>query len=299
MMYAILGAGGLALAIWMLLVEPRRYHVREVVRPTTEAGLPPLRILHVTDTHFHGRHRRMLSFLRDVASRKGPFDLVVYTGDLIDRPAGLEALREAVRALPARLGSFAVLGGHDYRHYGWVSTYTYLLTGRRRAAAQRPNPWRSAVKMLEAEGVCVLSDEARMVKLPGGTQAAVVGLRDAFVCEPDYEAAWQGLNHAVPSIVLAHSPDVLPGLRARRVDLAFFGHTHGGQVRLPLVGAVVTRSALPREMAHGTFTQDGCTFVINCGLGVSAVTPYRLLARPEVVLFELTPGRPALEASDE
>jgi predicted MPP superfamily phosphohydrolase len=71
------------------------------------------------------------------------------------------------------------------------------------------------------------------------------------------------------------------------VPLAFFGHTHGGQVRLPIFGAVATRSRLPAEFASGVFRLAETTFVINNGLGTSPLTPFRFLCRPEVTILEL------------
>jgi predicted MPP superfamily phosphohydrolase len=70
--------------------------------------------------------------------------------------------------------------------------------------------------------------------------------------------------------------------------MAFCGHTHGGQVRFPFVGALVTRSSLPGSLASGAFRCGPTTYVIGNGLGTSPATPFRLLCRPEAIVVELT-----------
>ncbi|MGD2175899.1 MAG: hypothetical protein PVJ27_10890, partial [Candidatus Brocadiaceae bacterium] len=71
------------------------------------------------------------------------------------------------------------------------------------------------------------------------------------------------------------------------VRLACFGHTHGGQIRLPVIGSLVTKSRLPRRLARGAFRNGETTFVTSAGLGTSPALPFRLLCRPEAVLIEI------------
>ncbi len=185
------------------------------------------------------------------------------------------------------LGAYAVLGGHDYREIGALRPYVHIFTGQDLREGCRPNPAEEVVRRLEAAGVRVLDDSHCMAEGPDGRAFAVVGLRDAFEFEPDYAAAWAGLGEEVPVLVIAHSPDVLEEVVGRGADAAFFGHTHGGQVRLPLVGALVTHTHLPRRLAWGAFRRGGTAFVVGNGLGASVSTGYRLLCPPEAVVAEL------------
>ena len=274
-------------AAWMLFIEPYRFHVRRVTLPA--GRLPPLRILHLTDTHFHGADEPILAFLARVAAEE-TIDLLLLTGDLIDTPAGVPSVERAIGLFKPTLGSFAVLGGHDYRNVGALRPYVHILTGQDLREDCPLNPAEDVVAGLEANGVRVLVDSSCLVHAPGGRTFAVVGLRDAFECAPDCEAAWAGLGPDVPVLLLAHSPDVLGEVTRRGADLAFFGHTHGGQVRFPLVGALVTHTRLPRRLAWGTFTEGRTHFVVSNGLGASPGTSYRLLCPPEVVLAELQPA---------
>jgi len=301
--WVVIGAAGLVavtlLATWMVFIEPRLFRVVRIEIPTADPDtelvavgderLAGLKILHVSDTHFHGRDEGKLRFLRRVASEE--FDLVFLTGDLIDSTGGIASCVRAARGFRARLGVFAVLGGHDYCRPDLLARYLGLASGHLRA------PWESRgnrvdllVKGLYGAGVEVLSDEHRMIRLAGGGEAAIVGLRDAFTFVPHYDAAWRGIADGVPVIVLAHSPDVLPEVVRRGAKLAFFGHTHGGQVRLPFVGAVVTRCSLAASRARGTFREKGTIYTLNDGLGAGRGISFRLLCRPEVAVVRLTGG---------
>jgi len=279
-------------AAWAVLIEPRLFRVHRIVLDAGALGLPELSILHVTDTHFHGRDGAILAFLEKLA-RHEAFDLVLFTGDIIDTPDGVESAGKAASFFEPTIGVYAVLGGHDYGRVGVVEAYRNLLSGRRRGGYGRPNPADRLVQRLQQAGVRVLADEHVVLSAPDGASFALVGLRDVFAFDVDFGSAWRGLPAEVPAIAMAHSPDVLEGVVKRGAKLALFGHTHGGQVRLPLAGAVVTRCRLPGRLARGVFRRRGTIFVTNAGLGVSRVTPYRFLCRPEACLIKLVKGAPA------
>jgi len=281
----LMGVGLGGVAAWGFLVEPRLFRLRRVVLPAEALGLPELTLLHLTDTHFCGRDEAQLRFLERLAAGE-QFDLVLLTGDLIDRPEGIESAARAARTLRGRAGTFAVLGGHDNKYVGRADALANLVRAGRPRRYSGRNPTEQLVSRMEAEGVRVLQDAAAAVRLGGRGELAVVGLRDAFEEEPDFEAAWRGVAPGVPVIAIAHSPDVVPEVAARGARLALFGHTHGGQVRLPLLGAVVTRTRLPRRLAWGVFRHGETVFVVSSGLGVSPATPVRLFCRPEVVVVQ-------------
>ncbi len=264
-----LGAAALLLALYMTLVEPRRFRVRRV---KMRAGrLPDMRVLHLTDTHFNGRDGAILAFLERVADSE-QFDLLVLTGDLIDTPGGVGSVERMARLFRPTLGAYAVLGGHDFREIGALRPYVHIFTGQDLREGCPPNPAAEVVRRLEAASVRVLDDSHCTAEGPDGRAFSVVGLRDAFEFEPDYDAAWAGLGADVPVLVIAHSPDVLYEVAARGADAAFFGHTHGGQVRFPFVGALVTHTHLPRRLAWGAFRRGDTAFEVSNGLGASVST---------------------------
>lgn len=288
---------GAALFVWMVFVEPRAFRVRRTCVAATRSGkarevfiehpgLAGLTILHVTDTHFMAGDEAKVRFLRRVGQEK--FDLVLFTGDLIDTPQGVEPCVEAAACLHGRLGAFAVLGGHDYFQGGpWYRHLPLVsgpLTARKHSAR---NPAESLAQRLEETGVQVLRDEHRLITLPDGARAALVGLEDAFNAEPDYAAAWAGVPAGIPVIVISHSPDALPQIVNRGAHLVFFGHTHGGQVHLPFIGALTTRCSLPTSRASGTFKEGHTVFSINNGLGGGRHISFRLLCPPEVTALRV------------
>ena len=87
-----------------------------------------------------------------------------------------------------------------------------------------------------------------------------------------------------------HSPDPSPELAALGWDLILAGHTHGGQVRLPVVGALVTNSHMPRRLVSGLAVMHGSVLHTSAGLGTSKYAPFRFLCRPEAVILDLRPA---------
>ena len=288
-------AGGLGLAAWMVIVEPTQFRVRRIavgscdlVRRPGRGGLPEgLRILHVTDTHFYGSDERRLRFLRRVAAEED-YDFAFLTGDLIDTPRGVGSCRELARALEPRVGAYAVLGGHDLY---WAPPLTIFasLGGTRHVSepAKVPSVPGELTRVLESEGVRVLQDGSDLASIPGGGEVAIVGTRDAQDCVPDYGAAWSQMPGDIPVIALSHCPDAVPDMVARDPDMAFFGHTHGGQVRFPVIGALVTRSELSADRASGMFREGDTLCFLNNGVGTNRFIRLRLLCRPEVSLVSI------------
>jgi uncharacterized protein len=84
-----------------------------------------------------------------------------------------------------------------------------------------------------------------------------------------------------------HSPDSAPETAACGYDLIVAGHTHGGQVRLPIVGSLITNSIMPRRLASGLIRLGGSWMSLSPGLGTSKYAPFRFLCRPEATLLEL------------
>lgn len=289
---------GGAVGLYMILVEPRWFHTWRVELPVQKGRsegevalrsgrIPPLRILHVTDTHFGHADAPKLKFLERVAQES--FDLVFLTGDLIETSEGMGPCEEFVSNLSPRRGAYAVLGGHDYYHSDdLVNKYTTLAESSPEPFQNaEPNPTCELREMLDSHGVDVLSDESRQLNCGDARTISLIGLRDAYLFDCDYQTAWEGVPDDAAQIVLAHSPDVLEEVCRRGVDLAFFGHTHGGQVRFPLIGAVVTRSHLPGKRARGLFRRNGTIYTLNRGIGAGQSSNFRLLCRPEVTVLNV------------
>ena len=274
-------AGGAVAAVYAWR-ESKQVELSEtVVRvPDLPPGLDGLRILHVADTHFPANAESLPRFL--AAARRQSYDVVVGTGDYVDTRAGWDVARRAFAALEPGLGVYAVIGGHErYARPGPGSLLRLL--GRRRGRWVDPAPF---VAGLREAGVRVLINEHCTAEI-GGEMVRFIGIDDA--CH-----GLDRLPEALPPagapgfpILLSHSPDGLLHPAARGLPLAFSGHTHGGQIRVPGYGAPVRNArAVGRRQASGLVRIGGTQVVISRGFGTTRL-PLRFACRPELGVVEL------------
>jgi predicted MPP superfamily phosphohydrolase len=266
------------LCVWAVLIEPRTLTVRRLTVESAAWSGAPLRIAAISDTHV-GAHvtpeRVRRTMLR--LNRERP-DLVVFLGDYAGghEPAVLRAqpdrsavLRGAAALGTARapLGRIAVLGNHDWWYDG--------------PALERE---------LERSGVRVLENAAVRVERPGGA-FWVAGLADleSRRAQPSAAAALAAVPTGAPVILLTHWPDPWPQAPPR-VALTLAGHTHCGQVNLPVLGRLVHASRAARHWGCGLYEEAGRKLFVTSGLGVS-ILPVRFRAPPEIALITLkAPG---------
>jgi predicted MPP superfamily phosphohydrolase len=317
----LLGAGatGLGALLYASLVERWRIRLDRYQIEVDHPGLPPegLTILHLSDLHFRPpdaiQDRKLRRLERLLAGTE--YDLVAFTGDLVHNMRGFPAALEFLGGLHPRLGSFSCPGNHDYtessiwgifedlpaqqRQAGWLSTANLLAIGR--------SLWRFANKVLHnqrvhhpvaihdlpamhealaAIGVQPLVNSAAHIAC-AGANLWVAGLDDLSEGQPDPGAAFAGVPGDALVLLLAHHPDTwLDPLVAERADLVLSGHVHGGQVRLPLLGAVHTQgSHLPRRRAAGWFRHGRAWCFASQGAGESM--PLRLGVPPQAALIRL------------
>lgn len=228
-------------------------------------GVPPVRLVLMSDLHVAGpdmQPERLARIVGQVNAMQP--DLVLVAGDLVsDKPPATRRYSEAEAVAPlgrlrTTLGVIAVLGNHDY--------------GRDVAA------FRAA---LGAEGVTVLDNDA-VVRGP----LVVGGVDDAVTRHADVGAMWRAMAR-LPGhrLVLSHSPDIVPDLPGP-VALVAAGHTHCGQISLPLIGRLATASRYGERFACGLIRDRGQAVVVSAGLGTSIV-PLRYGVPPDLWLITL------------
>lgn len=218
-------------------------------------------------------------------------DLVLVLGDFCDvqLPNGLPAplLRQLAR-LQAPLGVYGVWGNHDYGCFG---RFEQPFTGPARADwATFRQAFREA---LQAGGLSILNNAGLLVR----PDLWLGGIDDLTYGRPDPQLALQGAPGGTGLLLMCHEPDTLMTLADVPAwtpqGLAVSGHTHGGQIRLPLVGAPLVPSVYGQRFAQGWVQGDpargraGARGYVSRGLGLSGV-PMRNLCPPEVVLLELS-----------
>jgi predicted MPP superfamily phosphohydrolase len=220
-------------------------------------GLDGLTILHLSDFHLARTYgRRFFEAAAEVAAARD-VDLVVFTGDLIDDAEAVEWIAPVLSRVRGELGSYAILGNHDYR----------FDTGRLHIEMERAgyNVIEGAWTSLDVAGVSVAI---------GGTSAPWGAALDP-----------RTMPAAEARLLLSHTPDLLPQAVSWGVELMFSGHNHGGQVRLPIVGPILMPSRYGRRFDQGFFGMGSTLLYVSRGLG--AKHPVRYGCPPEIARFTL------------
>lgn len=222
-----------------------------------------LRVVQLTDIH-HSLFTPLEYVQRAVrmANRLHP-DLVVLTGDYVTlSPAYIWPAAQALGKLSARLGVFAVLGNHDFRVDAGETT-----------------------RALRAQHIRVLRNAHHALRTRGDT-LWVVGVDDLWSGEDDLPAALRSVPARDPKILLCHNPLGIHRASTHGIDFVISGHTHGGQVRLPVVGSLRGNSKLGERFIDGWNRLNGTQIYISRGIGRSVV-PLRLNCPPEIACFRL------------
>ncbi len=281
-----LGAAGLG---WSLL-EARSFRLRRVEVPVLAPGSAPLRVLHVSDLHMLPEDVRKQAWVRALDSLEP--DLVVTTGDNLASPGAVPGTLVALGPLLERPGAF-VLGSNDYYAPRPANPLRYLVGPSRADEDPSDLPWRDLVAAMTTAGWADLTN-ARATLDVGGRRVDLVGVDDPHLRRDRYHRLAKPRDAGADlSLGVAHAPykRVLDAMTRDDLDLLLAGHTHGGQLRVPGVGALVTNSDLPRRYARGLFrwTNGKRTSWVNvsAGLGTSPFAPVRFACPPEATLLTL------------
>jgi uncharacterized protein len=273
-----LGAG---CVVYGIVVERSWYRVvryRLDILPTD--GPATLTVLHLSDLHFLRGDERKARFLSTLPAP----DVAIVTGDFLAEPEGVPSAVAAVRPLRGRLASWFVLGSNDYFAPVPKNYLSYFWERERRRSVKRGRAAELAAELV-GDGWEDLTNVRREVSLDG-LPVELLGLDDAHIRRHDLRVAPRSRPDRF-GIAVMHSPDSAPEAAALGYGLVFAGHTHGGQVRLPLVGALVTNSAMPRRLAAGLIRLGSAVLHTSPGLGTSKYAPFRFWCRPEATILEL------------
>jgi predicted MPP superfamily phosphohydrolase len=275
-------AAGAACVAYGVFVERRWYRVRhyrlEILPPESR----PLTLLHLSDLHFVARDRRKQDFM---ATLPEP-DIAVVTGDMLADPNGVERVVAALRPVRGRLASYFVLGSNDY-FAPQPLNYAAYFRGRK----HRKGKWGRAgdlVAQLEADGWQHLRNRKAGLQA-AGVRFEVMGMDDPHIERADFRVAPRRDPEAF-GLAMIHSPDPAPELVALGYPLIVAGHTHGGQVRLPFIGALVTNCTIPTRLCMGLARLGPSILHVSPGMGTGKFAPFRFLCRPEATVLELAPS---------
>ncbi len=239
--------------------------------PRLPPALEGLSIVQLSDLHFTGRVGK--PFFQEIVRMSNALEpeIVALTGDLVDRPPCIDWIPETLGRLKARFGVYYIFGNHDLRvdcrrlRQVMDDCGLIYLGGR----------WK-VIEVLGRPGV-----PGARVLMAGNELPWFKPSADLATCPPRSEVPFR--------LLLAHSPDQLPWARQGDGDLLLAGHTHGGQIRLPLIGPVFSASRHGVQYASGLYHVPPT--ILHVSRGLSAELPLRMNCTPEIVHLTLHTGR--------
>lgn len=273
--------GGIAYAYGTLFERhwPQVNHV-----PLTVTGLAStldgLRIVQISDLHVSSSED--VRFLRQIVDQVNALqpDIVAITGDFVthQKPSELDQIGDVLTQLSARYGVYAVPGNHDYRGGGKRAPNTIIQGSIEQVRA-----------MLTRANIQDLSNRACTIAIDNA-QLTLAGVDDVWARRSRLDQLLPQLpDDNQPVILLAHEPDFADIAAATgRFTLQLSGHTHGGQVRAPFIGAL-TGVTHGMRYIMGLYDLETMKLYVNRGIGTVGL-PVRFLCRPEIALITLHPA---------
>jgi predicted MPP superfamily phosphohydrolase len=288
-------AGGAAIG-YASILERNWFALRQADVPVLPAGAEPVRVLHLSDIHLTPGRHRLLSWIRSLDSLAP--DLVVNTGDSIAHEQSVSPLLEALGPLLDRPGVF-VFGSNDLYSPIPANPLSYLwdTPGKKHHRHVPDLPWADLGAGMAASGWLDANNARGRVKA-GGLDIEFGGVHDSHIGRDRYEDI-AGPTDPTADLRLGvmHSPEpaIMDRFAADGYDLLLAGHTHGGQVRVPGYGTLVTNCGIEPARASGLHRHpadggpDRPWLHVSAGLGTSPWAPFRFACRPEASLLTLVP----------
>lgn len=298
-----LGAAAVGAAAYGVFVERGNFRLRVEQVPILDPGAEPIRILHLSDLHMAPWHNNTVSWIRALADN--PPDVVVGTGDFFGHAGALPVLREALLPLQGIPG-VVVHGSNDRVGPRPVNPFRYLLSPTQHVEHGAAVDFDGLLDLYEQLGWVDVNNAVATMTIRG-SQLEWIGLGDAHVGDDATDSLTQWVESAretrggsnasphrsVTTIGVTHAPyrRVLDGLTTQGSELIFAGHTHGGQVCVPGVGALTTNCDLPTRYARGLHVwrhaRRSAYLNVSAGLGTNIFAPIRFACPPEAVLVTL------------
>lgn len=310
-----------ALGYYVFVFEPRNFKLTrldisikdEELKNKLRAGPGDkvVTILHLSDFHLRKdrKGRKLFDFVQGLTYLEP--DLVFITGDLVEQDTNQDYLVQMLGPLSAKLAKFAVFGVHDYYNKTPEEFLKNMIKRKRRY--DRQNDAGLLTQKLSGIGIKVLENES--ICLGADPELEIVGIGDSIIERADIGKAFKGLDRHPGQvdktksmeisknteafhepirpgrlrIAITHTPEeeLIAELSKRGVDMLFCGHTHGGQIRLPLIGALISGAKLRARYASGLFYFKDMVFFVSRGLGEGRYSPLRFYCQPEAVLIDI------------
>jgi predicted MPP superfamily phosphohydrolase len=256
-----LAVAGILCMLYGYFIEPHWIQVNATTIHTPKLRTTGFRIVQISDLHCDSKPHNEEQAVRIINELKP--DIVVVTGDYLNRDSARPRLQAMLRRLEAPLGKFAIRGSFE-AHDGFD------------------------LSLLDDTGFRWLEHDTATVN-KGDDAINISGLS---LDQPRaYRDLLQGVGRDRFNVFLFHTPDLIEDIRGLGVDLYLCGHTHGGQVALPVYGALITLSEFGKKYESGRYDVDGTMLYVNRGMGMERLPApqVRFCARPEIAVFDIVP----------
>ena len=250
----------LLLFIYSFLIEPNMLIVKNY--KINDDALKGIKIVFMGDFHMKTYQKNRLKRVVKLVNEQQP-DIVLSVGDFVNghnknmtMPIG--DIVENLKNIKSKYGFYTVLGNHDW----WIDG-------------------KGITSALTSEGIKVLANSNTCINI-NGKKIYIAGVEDKEIRNPDINKTLDGIEN--PVILLSHSPDLFPKV-PKEVNLTLSGHVHGGQVRLPIVGALIVPSKFGNKYSQGLVEEEGKKMIVTKGIG-NSIIPIRFNCIPEIVVVE-------------
>jgi len=256
---AVLFTGSL-LIVYGAFIAPHRIQVTTFKQSLVSNPISWSRLVLISDIHAGSwQTKKTIAKIADQLSKLEP-DILVFCGDFVICNSDDISLTESIVKIKSVCGNYFVLGNHDYLD----------------------NP-QAICDQLTAWGCKDITNSSLTIRVHG-TEIRLAGIDDVDFGTPRLLS--KILNDQAPHITLAHNPDAAMDMHQGQTDLLLCGHTHGGQIRLPIIGSLFVPSHLGRRADQGLKKINGIPTIISKGLGQVGIH-VRFFCRPEIVVVEL------------
>jgi predicted MPP superfamily phosphohydrolase len=251
-------------------IEPGLLKINSIqmAHPNIPEGFDGVKIVQFSDTHlgFQYNINQFTKLIKKINLQEP--DLILFTGDLLDEPNQFQEFNqvlELLTALHAPLGKFCIYGNHDHGGYG-SEIYRNIM---------------------ESAGFIVLLNKSRQIKR-NNSRFSLIGIDDAMLGSPDLQKAMKNVPDGQFKLLLSHAPDLAEHAYQEKIHWQLSGHSHGGQVKIPLYGALV-KPPYGRIYTEGYYSigeSEPLSLYVNRGIGTTRL-PFRFLAVPELTVFTM------------
>jgi uncharacterized protein len=263
-----LGSGGY---FYAHKIEPEMLDIQrhKISHPLIPTSFNEIKIVQFSDTHLGFQYT--LTQLKELMKKINSIrpDLIFFTGDLMDEPnkyTDSAKIIPLLQKLEARLGKFSIYGNHDHGGYG-SDIYKNLMM---------------------QSGFTLLQNDYQKIQLPDSSSIYVIGIDDAMLGRPDIALPLRNVPPEAYKILLSHAPDLAEPASHMNIQLQLSGHSHGGQIKIPFYGPLVT-PPFASKFHEGFYTvgdSNPLTLYVNRGLGTTRL-PFRFMSKPELTVFTL------------